>query len=109
MTNIINLTPHAICVVDADSKPLFTINPSGTVARVEMEKTMIGNVNGVPINQNNLGNVFGIPDPQPNTIFIVSLITAQNLKGVRDDLLVVDETIRDENNRIIGCKSFAKL
>jgi hypothetical protein len=53
MTNIINLTPHAICVVDADSKPLFTINPSGTVARVEMEKTMIGNVNGVPINQNN--------------------------------------------------------
>ena len=42
--HIVNLTPHALTLMDAEGNVLTAIPASGTVARVEMEATPAGNV-----------------------------------------------------------------
>lgn len=63
----------------------------------------------IKVNSTSFGEVEGLPEPQEGTIFIVSALVAQALRGVRDDLVIPDDTVRDEQGRIIGCKSFARV
>jgi len=49
-----------------------------------------------------------LPDKQEGVLYIVSRITAEALPN-RDDLLMVDGTVRDDDGRIIGCTGFAQL
>jgi hypothetical protein len=106
---IINLTPHVINVVE-DDKIILTLQPSGTVARVKTEEYVIGVLNKtVCIYEIELEEVYGLPEPEKDTFYIVSLITAQSLKGVRNDILVTHGAIRDSNGNVIGCKGFARV
>lgn len=116
MAKLINLTPHNIDLVVGDTK--VTISPSGEVARCAVEKQRVGSITlydgakvlaEIPLNQNTYGEVTGLPDPQPDTYYIVSLIVAQAVAGKRDDVLVVDDTVRDEQGRIIGARALARL
>lgn len=102
MSNIINLTPHAIVLCGK------TIEPSG-LARCETSSIKISEVNGITVNQRSFGEVYGLPKPEEDTYYIVSSIVAQAVRGLRNDCLIVDETIRDEAGRIVGCKSLAKI
>ena len=47
-----------------------------------------------------------LPDYEEGVYYIVSALVA-NAYPERKDLLMVNETIRDDDGRIIGCKSFA--
>ena len=116
MAKLVNLTPHSITFVLPDRQ--ITIGPSGTVARCSVEKNPCGAITlydgakvlaEIPLNQNQYGEVTGLPDPQPDTYYIVSLIVAQALRGKRDDVLVVDDTVRDSEGRIIGARALARL
>ena len=49
-----------------------------------------------------------LPDKQEGVLYIVSRITAEALPN-RDDLLMVDGTVRDDDGRIIGCTGFSQL
>lgn len=102
MSRIVNLTPHAIVLRGK------TIEPSG-LARCETSSIKIGEVNGIDVNQRSFGEVYGLPETERDTYYIVSAIVAQAVKGLRDDCLVVDETIRDDAGKIIGCESLAKI
>lgn len=102
MSRIVNLTPHAIVLRGK------TIEPSG-LARCETSSIKIGEVNGIDVNQRSFGEVYGLPEPQDDVFYIVSAIVAQAVRGLRNDCLIVDETIRDEAGRIVGCKSLAKI
>lgn len=99
---IVNLTPHAIVLCGQQIE-------SAGLARCETSSVKIGEVNGVAVNRRTFGEVYGLPAPQADTVYIVSAIVAQAVKGLRDDCLVVDETIRDEAGKIVGCKSLAKI
>ena len=101
---IVNLTPHEITLVKGSSKEIL---PSEGLARCSVITEQLGDVNGYPINKNRFGEVTGLPDPQPETMYVVSQIVAQALKGLRDDLLIVDKTVRDDAGRICGCTAFA--
>ena len=68
----------------------------------------IGVVNGIPINHVVMGNVTGLPDPQQDTVFIVSRIVADAVKD-RQDVLIVDKTIRDADGKITGCLALAHV
>lgn len=111
--NLVNLTPHAInlmpCGVDG---PVVTIPPSGTVARCATTRVQMGavTVDGVtvPINRTQFGDVDGLPDPAPDTFYIVSALVAQAVKGTRDDVLIVDDAVRDDQGRIIGARALAR-
>lgn len=107
MEKIINLTPHELVIFNSEGEQIKRI-PSSGVVRVKEENTEIGELFGIPIYKKEYTESEGLPDPVPNTYYFVSIIVAQANKN-RNDLLLSSDLVRDENGRILGCKSFAKL
>ena len=107
--DLINLTPHEINLVT--EKGTVSIPPSGAVARCAVSRELVSNYGigetYVPINRTIIGEVTDLPEPSPNIYYIVSSIVAQAAR--RDDLLVVDDTVRDGQGRIVGAKALAKI
>ena len=54
------------------------------------------------------GAVEGLPDPEEGVVWIVSRVVAEAAKE-RDDLLVTDDAVRDDQGRIIGCRALARI
>jgi len=112
---LVNLTPHEIVVYDANNNVVLRVPPSGTVARVKTYEKVIGSVNGVPLVKTEYGQVEGLPDPQPGTVYIVSLLVLQALAGKRSDLVAPNTAptplgaVRDAEGRIVGVRSFVTL
>ncbi|RLE38188.1 hypothetical protein DRJ17_04705 [Candidatus Woesearchaeota archaeon] len=109
---VINLTPHEIRIVGDEERVI----PSSGIARCGVTRERIGSIPidgmDVPVNRSVMGEVTGLPDPAPGTAYIVSRVVAEAVKAsdsIRDDIYVVDETIRDDAGRIVGCKSLAKI
>lgn len=129
MTNIINLTPHAIAlysvsdctevqsgsykslILKEGASPLATY-PSQGVARATASKAVVDHleIGGqvVAVNATTYGEPEGLPEPQADTYYVVSALTAQAAKD-RTDLLIVDGTVRDADNRICGCTAFGRV
>ncbi|MBY6274192.1 MAG: hypothetical protein CW346_18740 [Bacillaceae bacterium] len=106
---VCNLTPHEVVVMDrAGETVICRFPPSGTVARCTSQREVIGSINNIPINRTTFGAVSGLPDPEPGVYYIVSALVAQALPE-REDLLIPDDTVRDEAGRIIGCRAFARV
>lgn len=109
---VVNLTPHAINIVGYDGSLLTSFPPSGVVARAVHRRAQLGTVNlegvDVPVFQSSFGRTDWFPAPEEGTIYIVSSITAQAVRG-RDDVYMVDDQVRDEGGRVIGCRALAKV
>ena len=112
--NVVNLTPHAIIILDEDGNKLTSIPPSGTVARVDTERKQLANLNydgvKIPITKlTSIGDeVINLPDPEDDTIYIVSNNTAKACPH-RSDLYVADEVVKDPyTGRTVGCKRLSK-
>lgn len=104
--NIINLTPHSIVIfLESGTR---TIPASGTVARAKTIREQIDCIDGIPVFRTSFGEVEGLPEPAEGTMYIVSSLAAQGAKH-RNDLYVTDDPVRDEENRIIGCRSLGKI
>ena len=110
-TNLINLTPHTITLVDQNNQVILTVE-SSAVARVSAQTTTVGsyNVNGVEVPRTHTvyGEVEGLPAPTPGTVYIVSgmIVSALASQGIRrDDVVVSGLQVRDEQGRVIGCRS----
>ena len=115
-TTLVNLTPHAIVLRDADGAD-HVVPPSGTVARVTAHpgalsdiglpvpvasRTMYGAVEGLPVDR------VGAWDCRPEVLYIVSaLVGAAVSHQKRDDVVCPgtgpnDGAIRDEAGRIVA-------
>jgi hypothetical protein len=132
---IINCTPHDIVFVvenhiDDEFYAIekFIIKKSGIVPRLKEVERKIdtfkinvtrerdvetdGCDNGwhlyVDIMEKSFSEVEGLPEPKENTYYIVSALVAGACKN-RDDLVVPNDTVRDDQGRIIGCRSLAKI
>ncbi len=107
---ILNLTPHTVRLVDGASN-LIAEFPSTGVARAtstrEIVETLEINGVSVAINATTFGAVENLPEHQDGVYYIVSAITARAAAG-RNDLLLTDETVRDADGRIVGCRAFAR-
>ena len=113
MKNIINLTPHALNIMpEGPDGPTVTIPPSGKVARCAVDRVQVDTITvdgiSVPVNQTRFGAESDLPDPQPDTIFVVSALVAQAVPD-RPDVFIVDDAVRDEQGRIIGCRALAHI
>lgn len=106
--NFINLTPHAIYILDNENKIIKTIEPSKKVARLKTSTITIDYMDDIPITQTFFGEIENLPYPQKDTVYIVSSLIAQAATG-RDDLYIPNESVRDEKGRIIGCRSLGKI
>lgn len=123
MATIINMTPHAITLLDSTNAVFdpksrsykiegevvikATIPPSGEVARCSMTEEVVGEVNGTPLVKNTYGKIEGLPDPQPDTYYIVSALVAT--AAGRSDLLIPSRMVRDNEGKILGCTAFGAV
>lgn len=105
---LINMTPHAITLIVGDMQTV--IQPSGAVARCTTQRNVVGSltVNGieVPVTETIFGTVTGLPEPVEGTGYIVSALVAQACPD-RHDLCIPDDSVRDAEGRIVGCKALA--
>jgi len=108
MKQIINLTPHDVNIVSEDGKEIKTFAGSQNPARCSVETEKIGEINNITLTKTAFGEVENLPESEENIYFIVSRLVASACDD-RNDLLIPNETVRDENGNIIGCRSLAKL
>ena len=90
--NFVNLTPHDIVLNSGE------VYASAGVARV---RAAYSNFDENGICEAVFGEVTGLPEPKPGTIYIVSGIVMQALKGKRDDV-VAPATAHPECVRLNG-------
>lgn len=113
--NLINLTPHALNIHNGDS--VLTLPPSGEVARVASESTLVDSFvtieNGKAVTVNvydtTYGDVSGLPPYRPSdmVMYVVSGMV-NNAVPNRHDVCSPGELIRDENGRPIGCRGLRR-
>jgi len=111
MAKFVNLTPHEIVIRRPDDTDL-RVPPSGTVARVAVDETIIESAAGVPTVVRQFGRVEGLPEPRDDTFYIVSSLVISALENLFDDRLDVvapdtgSSAIRDSDGRIIAVTRF---
>ena len=107
---IINLTPHPIIIVGGNGKALITFPSEGEV-RISQKTVRGGSLLHqkavIPLTQTQFGEVQGLPAPKEGTNYIVSSLVCQACPD-RQDLLIPNESVRDEQGRIVGCKSLSR-
>lgn len=103
----VNLTPHVITLVDDHGNIIASIEPEAQPARCEVTRVVAFSAGGHPVNRTVFGSVYNLPDPVDGVWYITSRIVAEAV--TRKDVLVPDETVRDKDGKIVGCKSFATL
>lgn len=112
-TTVINLTPHAVRVIGDSGGIVAEFPASGTVARVNSSAEALPSVNGIPVVRTVYCDIDGLPDPQPNTVYIVSIVVAQALGSPRSDVYVPDtgpaSVVRDGNGQIVGVRRLMRL
>jgi|SRR5690554_369537 len=99
---IINCTPHKINIHNSDGTKT-TLNPSGIVPRVQVNRTFLQKSGGIDVYRPDFGKPIGMPDRKPDTFYVVSSLLAAAVPD-RDDLLTPGDAIRDDQGRIVGCK-----
>lgn len=110
MTEVINLTPYAINILDNKSNLLIALQPSGQVAKVSaktVQTNMLNSTPPIPISESVFGDTIEVPEPEKGKVFVVSRMVVAALSD-RTDLLFPNEVVRDHEGRIIGCKSLSR-
>ena len=98
---VLNCTPHPITIRSEDGD--ITIQPCGQVARVEMEESVVGSADSIPLISRKPGGIVGLPD-EKHCHFLVSSMVLDASQG-NPRLLAPDTgstAIRDDAGRIIA-------
>lgn len=107
----LNLTPHDINVVLSDNT-IKIIPTSGSIARVKQRMDHPYIVNGIPIYKQLYGDIIDLPLPKSGLFLIVSIIVKSayeyHNKNNRYDLIVPSNLVKDNNGKILYCKSFVR-
>lgn len=106
---LVNLTPHAISLANADGEIIRTIESTGS-CRVATSQEKVGDIDGFSVNKTTYGVVEGLPAPEDDTIYIVSILVAQLVVHGRSDVVAPDTgaTAIRENGQIKAVKGFVR-
>jgi len=99
---LVNLTPHTI-TINSNNKTV-SYPRSRTVARVDLDYTVIGELDGFPINTTRILQS-NMPEPKEGYMFIVSALVLQQCKYAgRKDCLSPDSNhaTRDNEGNIVS-------
>ena len=113
---LINLTPHPVVLVDpADPERAVSILPEPVSARVAIARERDGEIYHagitVPVYRTVVGEITSLPAPDGLACLIVSRVVYDAAKASprgAADLYIPDDTIRDEQGRITGCRALAQ-
>jgi len=102
---IVNMTPHAVTIVNGEGQIIKSIPASGGQIRLKTSTVLTEVVvDGVPVSKTVFGEPEGLPEQVEGTYIIVSQLVKSVLPQ-RSDLLVPAEVVRDAAGNIVGCKS----
>ena len=117
---IINLTPHWVTLILKTEEKTFL--PEKESCRIKTttketsslsipydkndERFKFGSWADIPITETTFGKVENLPKEEEGIYYIVSSLVCQACTD-RQDLLIPNESVRDEIGRICGCKSFS--
>lgn len=105
--NFINCTPHPINLLDVADNLVMALPKGDVIPRLAQSTKIVDVVSGVSITETQFGATQDLPEPNGENLYIVSrLVLSANPN--RNDLVVPNELVRDENGNIIGCKSLAR-
>jgi len=112
-----NLTPHPVTLWVPGGYVIVPPDPAGP-ARCKVTSEMVGLLrvrlrddrppDTIPLRRTVMGEVEGLPEPEPGVVLIVSRVVAEAARD-RHDLLIVDDTIRDEQGRIVAARALAVM
>lgn len=110
-----NMTPHPITLILGDGARVTL--PSEGVVRAQAQTTVRGAIHieglgQIPLVETTYGPPEGLPEPEPGVLLVVSAIAAMAVKRYypyRDDVVVVADTVRDENGFIVGARALARV
>jgi hypothetical protein len=105
----VNLTPHAITIEKSDGTHI-TITATVPAARIQHHNVVCDDIAGIPISQVQYGAVEHLPAPQPDTLYVVSAMVAQQCRD-RIDVVAPDtgsSAIRDDAGRIVAVRGFVR-
>jgi len=109
---VVNLTPHAVRIVDKTTGVVTKEFASEGLARATSTSHEVGQIEGISIVEQTFGEVYGLPEYAEDTYYIVSLVTAQAAKAAgrrTDDLLLTSSPVRNAEGQIIGCECLARI
>jgi hypothetical protein len=120
-----NATPHEVVIVDDNGEEIITFSPiknpivlAQKPIRLETNTLRVGALKGlendkwirekvdVPLSLTKMGAAEELPPQKEGQFYIVSR-AVQEAYPERQDFLIPNETVRDEEGKIVGCKSLA--
>lgn len=106
---LVNCTPHDVNLITKNGN--ITFPRSGIIPRLTEQQVKINSINSngieIDIMQKSFLEPEGLPEPQEGTIYIVSALVAGAVN--RDDIVIPNDIVRDDQGIIIGCRSLAKI
>lgn len=97
---LVNLTPHVISLPNGT-----LIEPSGYVARANLQTRQLAEWNGIAFFDSELKSVSNVPAQSVGTYYIVPVIVRVNLP-TRPDLISPTRLIKNHKGEVIGCGAF---
>jgi len=105
--HIINLTDHPIKILDNRNRVLRRYPGNKNPARIRIELSHSGFIDGIPIAKIKIKEVKNLPEKKEGIYYIVSNFIKNKLG--REDLLIAIEKIRDpRSGREIGCRKLGR-
>ena len=100
--NIVNMTPHSLNIHNQDGEHVLTVEPSGTVARIEVKRNLMREEDGILFFETIAGDCDELPAPEMGTIFVVSRFVRAAVAD-REDVFQPGELLRNDAGQVIGC------
>lgn len=108
---LVNLTPHTVTFLGPDGQKVELL-PSGAVARASLQRAQTAEVIfgglAIPVYKVLPAGQAIIPPAVPGVQLVVSRLVAEACRD-RDDLLVPDDLVRNEEGRVLGCRALARV
>ena len=110
-----NFTPHQVNIIDNNNKCLAEFPSLGTI-RVKSTQTLIGHatyedqgdIQGIPVFDSSFEDITDkLPPVEDDTVYVVSRIV-KNACPERNDFVVPNDVVRNQDGQIIGCQSFSR-
>lgn len=100
-----NKTPHEVKIVDEYGDVIKIFPRSTNLIRLESETKRVGELNSIPLSKTEMKG--GDMPPEEHGVYYIVSRAVQEAYPERRDLLIPNETVRDDNGKIVGCKSLA--
>lgn len=107
-----NYTGHPVYVFYEEGDIVRIIFHSDGEARARQTDVSVDEILEIPVVKTEFGEVVGLPEPRTGVHLIVSFITARAALAhgrTTADLLIPSKPVRDGQNRVIGCRAFARI